>query len=418
MHSVMACYQMFRVIILIMASVSVVGCSSTAHEKIELEDRTNAPQEVDPFLIPSKMPKAMSPPMSPTPLPIKQKNEDRKLIVPGGVVTQATIQRMLPNGVKDADGWAKDIKVAFEALRLPPTEQNICAVLAVTEQESSFNADPPVAGLPKIVRSEITKRAEKFHLPEAAVNFAFSVKSPDGRTYAERIDDLRTENDLNKLYADMTSELPLGKQLLESYNPIRTGGPMQVSLKFAESQVKDNPYPYSIKSTLRNELFTRRGGIYFGTAYLLDYPASYDKMIYRFADFNAGRYASRNAAFQAAVSRLTGSDLDCDGDLLRYENGGISSEKSQTQKAVMTLMDQLDLSGGEIANDLSKEKKAGFEKTQLFIRVFALAGGSIAPLPKAKLPEIKLNSPKISNGLTTSKFAVRVNERFKGCLRR
>jgi hypothetical protein len=303
-------------------------------------------------------------------------------------------------------------------LKISPSDDNICAVLAVTEQESSFQADPPVAGLPRIVRSEINNRAEKYKIPEAVVDLALSVKSPDGRTYHERIEALRTEKDLNELYGDMTSELPLGRQLLADYNPVRTGGPMQVSLTFAQSRVKESPYPYPLKTSLRDELFTRRGGLYFGTAYLLGYPASYNKMIYRFADYNAGRYASRNAAFQKAVSQLTGLPMDFDGDLLRYRDDSLFEEPSETMRAVLSLGPQLNLSDQEIARDLRKEKSPDFERTPLFVRVFALALTKGNPVPNAILPDIRLNSPKITNGLTTSKFANRVDERSQACLRR
>ncbi|MFM2006345.1 MAG: hypothetical protein RLZZ09_2000, partial [Pseudomonadota bacterium] len=150
-----------------------------------------------------------------------------------------------------------------------------------------------------------------------------------------------------------------------------------------------------------------------------DYPASYDRMLYRFADFNAGRYASRNAAFQKAVSLLGGQPLDGDGDLLRYAGVDVADEPSQTLLACRQLASRLRMTEGEIEADLRQEKSASFERTQLFTRVFALVkdqtGKVLAP---NALPEIQLKSPKIHNGLTTARFAQRVNQRYQKCLGR
>lgn len=404
-------------VILLAALVS--GCTETPKRPIEIASQPEGePLIPDPFgpgpLRQPGRPVKPTPPAA-SPKPVKAA-ESPSRPVKGDV--QATVQRLLPSGVSDPEGWARDIAGAFVSMRIKPSAENLCAVLAVTEQESSFQADPPVAGLPGIVRGEIAKRRERYRLPESVVNLALAVKSPDGRTYAQRIDALRTENDLNRLYADMIAELPLGKQLLMDYNPVRTGGPMQVSLKFAQARVKEVPYPYPIQTTLRDELFTRRGGLYFGTAYLLGYPAGYKEMLYRFADYNAGRYASRNAAFQAAVARLSGVEMDCDGDLLRYRDGEIDDEPSQTLQAVLTLAPRLQLTRESILQDLRREKSADFERTAVYTRVWALARDSGLDTPTARLPDIRLNSPKITSGLTTSKFAQRVDQRYRNCLSR
>ena len=72
---------------------------------------------------------------------------------------------------------------------------------------------------------------------------------------------------------------------------------------------------------LRDELYTRDGGVNYGTRMLLGYRADYPSRLFVFADYNAGRYASRNAAFQHMVATLSGADLALDGDLMLYEGG-------------------------------------------------------------------------------------------------
>src|SRR5215813_2672957 len=81
-------------------------------------------------------------------------------------VARAEIAKRLPAQASNREAWAVDIFAAFEALSIRPTTENICAVVAVTEQESTFQVDPPVAGLPAIARREIDTRAARYHIPE------------------------------------------------------------------------------------------------------------------------------------------------------------------------------------------------------------------------------------------------------------
>lgn len=326
----------------------------------------------------------------------------------------ALINSLLPQSLADRSGWGADILAAFEALGMVPGKEQVCAVLAEIEQESSFQSEPVVPGLRKIIRRELETRRERYGIPQWLMASTLALKSPDGRSYDERIEALRTENDVNRLYDDMISEIPFGKKLLADYNPVQTGGPMQVSLSFAKSHAASKPYPFGSTDTLRNELFTRKGGLYFGIAYLLDYPASYTNMAFRFADFNAGRYSSRNAAFQAAVHWLGGVPVAMDGDLLRYKDGVAQEDSSQTMQALLALSPQLKMDKAAILRDLLLEKSFAFEQTALYARVYALA----LLMPRARIPEITVQGAKVTRKLTTALYARQVDGRYRDCLKR
>ncbi|WP_296252435.1 DUF1615 domain-containing protein [Pseudomonas sp. UBA4194] len=326
---------------------------------------------------------------------------------------RARLMQLIPAQTPDRAGWAADIENAMSVQGIPGTDENLCSVLAVTEQESTFQVDPAVPGLGKIARQEIDRRAGSVHVPGFLVDTALGIRSPTGKTYGERLTSARSEKQLSEIFDDFAGMVPLGRQLFGTFNPVRTGGPMQVSIAFAEQRRAG--YPYTVDGSIRREVFTRRGGMYFGIAHLLGYPASYERSLYRFADFNAGWYASRNAAFQNAVNQLSGSKLALDGDLIRYD----SSAASNTELAVRRLGNRLSLGDRDIRRGLEEGETLAFEETTLYRRVFALADKTAGkPVPRAVLPGIKLESPKITRNLTTAWFAQRVDERRARCMRR
>jgi hypothetical protein len=332
---------------------------------------------------------------------------------------RALVARLIPDATADRTGWATDLYAAIAALELPATPDNICAAIAVIQQESGFRVDPAVPGLAAIARKEIDARRERAGVPKLVLDAALALPSSNGRSYGERLDSIKTEMQMSDLFDDFIDRVPLGRTFFAERNPVRTAGPMQVSVSFAESVVAARPYPYPMSGSVRKEVFTRRGGLYFGVAHLLDFAAPYDRYLYRFADFNAGRYASRNAAFQSAVTQVSGIPLTLDGDVLRYDNGRPAREPGATETAVRVLARRVDLDNDAIRHDLELGTSAAFEKSRLYVRVFDLADRTAArSAPRAALPDIELHSPKITRKLSTEWFAHRVDERYRACLRR
>ena len=330
---------------------------------------------------------------------------------------KALIDHLLPATVADRSGWVTDLYAAFSAEQIDPSKPNVCAVVAVIEQESGFRVDPVIPGLGAIAWKEIDHRAASVGVPTLLVHAALQVSSSDGRSYSDRIDSARTERDLSDTFEDLIGRVPMGKTLFADANPIRTRGPMQVNVAFVARYGATHPYPYPVATTAAEEAYTRRGGLYYGVAHLLDYSAGYDAYLYRFADYNAGQYASRNAAFQRAVSSASGIPIAPDGALL--PGSAQAKNAGSTELAIGVIANRLELSPAAIHQDLELGKERRFESTPLYRRVYALAERNEGrALPRAALPQIQLGGPKISRNLTTEWYAHRVDERHARCLAR
>ena len=326
-------------------------------------------------------------------------------------------QLLPPTGVSDRTGWATDIYAAIASLDIAPTAHNFCAVIAITEQESSFTADPAVPGLAAIAWREIEKQRERVGIPKLVLDGALMLRSADGRSYKERIDAVKTEKQLSEIFEEFIGRVPMGKRFFADRNPVRTGGPMQVSIAFAERHAAAKSYPYGVNGSIRHEVFTRRGGMYFGIAHLLGYRTPYTKKVHRFADFNAGWYASSNAAFQNAVAVANGTRLALDGDLL--VPGAPLDKPGETERALRSMAGYLHMDERAIRAALQQGDTLEFNDQPLFREVFRLAearGGR--PLPREMIPGIHLESPKITRELSTAWFATRVDERYRRCLAR
>lgn len=331
----------------------------------------------------------------------------------------------------DPKGWAIDLLDVLRQQSQPASRENVCSAIAIIDQESNFVADPAVAGLGTLAEKTLRAKADRVPvLGRVALQFLETTPAPHN-SYMQRIRAAKTERDLDLTYRTMVNdaskraslsfvvESGLLNQLIENRNDINTIGSMQVSVRFAlQNARKQRWLPMSLTDvySVRDELYTRRGGIYYGVLQLLGYETGYNRKIYRFADYNAGRYASRNAAFQNIISILSNTALVKDGDLLLYDKDMQPLKTlSQSEKALRAIIVKLHLPIDDktLRAELLKEKDVDFPTTQIYVAIRALTK---QPAAFAEIPTIDLNSPKISHRMTTKIFAERVEKRYLKCM--
>lgn len=339
----------------------------------------------------------------------------------------------------DRSGWAEDVREGLVRAGVVPDENHVCQVLAVIEQESGYQPDPAVPGLSSIARRAIEDRLSVFG---PAAEFAEEKWTdwllspvPEGETqsFAQRLSALETERDLDRLYRDLlayhTRKVPkaittaaefVAAEPLERMNPVQTAGSMQVSVLWAQDLGRKDGLD---REAVRELLYTRAGGVRFGAARLFAHEAPYEEPKYRFADYNAGLYAARNAAFQTQLAAVTGLTVKPDGDLLLYTDGGRpkGEQNGQTMAALRAWRTQFapDLTDADLIRDARREKEPSFEDTDLWTRVRATYRSKLGKTPAyARMPDLALDSPKITKPRTTAWFAESVDRRYRECLQR
>jgi hypothetical protein len=340
---------------------------------------------------------------------------------------------------KDPKAWAADILAVLNIHRLAQNRENACSIIAIVDQESGFVANPAVPNLGKMSEKAVVEKLSKLSfLGSQAENFLNKFPNPQN-SFMQRIRTAKNERDLDLAYRDLIQGIEdyakqyklsilfnngFASDFIEGRNEIDTIGSMQVSVNFAMQYEMEqrNGKSLSLKEIyqVRDRLYTRQGGLYYGSLLLLGYPTGYDKKIYRFADFNAGRYSSRNAAVQYMVNILSGKKLVTDGDLMIYDSDGrVAATASSTELAIRELSKTggLNLNETQIRRDLMKEKSLAFNDTTTYktlIAAYRIKKKTYPPY--AIVPGITLHSEKTSHILTTNKYANTVYGRYQQCM--
>lgn len=348
------------------------------------------------------------------------------------LLDEKSVTTKIPSHIKDREGWADDIISALRLMDKAPTAERVCAIVAVIQQESGFQKDPAVKNLPKLVRAGLEEKFSKLGpLAGPAVSALLSGSAPGSKeTFATRIEKLKTERDLDRMFRDIEAayrgKLPgtfavagaisflLGKGSLRDLNPVTTAGSMQVKVSYAMESEENEKLS---EADVREILYTRAGGVRYGAKRLLDYPASYNDIIFRFADFNAGIYASRNAAFQNQLGAIVRIPLAEDGDLLAYSADGEPKDfETESLKALLAFAERQDYSAWVAKRDARKEKSVDFEETTSWKElraVYEKQNGKVPPY--AKIPNVLLNSPKLRKTRSTEWFAKSVLHHYHAC---
>jgi hypothetical protein len=332
--------------------------------------------------------------------------------------------------VADRRGWARDVVAALRAAGREADEPEICAVLAVVDVTSGFAG---AVRLDRWGRFDFRRTLERRLGARGARLAERLLALPDpagGGSFLDRFSAARDEAELDRAFRDLLAawraRAPLafgGAQAaarlahgvrLEELHPIRTAGPMQVSVAWAAAA---SGTPRALAGELRSRLFDRAEGLRWGVARLFASAGAYREARYLFADYNASPFASRNAAFQEALAQLTGIELALDGDLMAYDPLGRPRGASESLAALERFAAGHGLGRERLRREVALEKSASFEQTATWQAVraaFRRLNG--ADPPSQRVPAITLRNPKTGARSELASFVSLTGRRYRGCL--
>jgi len=348
------------------------------------------------------------------------------------------IARQLANALVDA----------MHSNQIPITDVTLAICLAQIEREGEFLLDPPIPNPVKmynryknkaltdirsrlrqisphaetvvmpIVLNQVIPRYEKVYRDKI---YACKTERDLERILTNIVADLRADKKISSLFSipfigdNLRAEFEKGIQILE--DPIKRVGMMQVdvdkALSIARAQGKEITRPQ-----MRETLYSLEGNLQYGLnllaipikAYLTDDKGAVECV---FADYNAGEFASRNAAVQDYLNTLLRThdpsfpNLVLDGDLLSYKEARVpNSTLSNSEKAFIQFGKAYKISSltpDQIRKDLLLEKTPEFEQTLTYRSLRETYAKVFHSQPAyARLPEIstdtaeKLGRPNIT----------------------
>jgi Protein of unknown function (DUF1615) len=372
------------------------------------------------------------------------KSDRENLLMPGLSVKQIAhlIELVAPN-VNNSVQWAIDLKSVLKIQHLESSHEDICAMIAIINQESSFEENPHIAGISEQALHSLSAKLVAItplgHRNVSSIETWLKHKPSIKNSYWHRLRTAKTQHAVDLTYREIIADKlfsrgklgsvlqidPSLRDSIEDNNAIKTIGPMQVAVSFAvqiEEQSLQRALALDEIWAIRDRMYTREGGMGYGAVLLLGYDGGYDKKLYRFADFNAGRYASRNAGFQTTIAGLLNKPLATDGDLLMYDKQGKPSAiVSNSERAINELAEKyhLALSAAQVRADLLQEKHGNFHRTVTYTTITQHYQKLMQkPAPFAVVPNIVLHSDKATRTMSTEKFTDKVNTHYQRCLKK
>ncbi|MFQ5899294.1 MAG: DUF1615 family protein [Candidatus Methylomirabilia bacterium] len=335
-------------------------------------------------------------------------------------------------------------RAAFELRAHCDDSDFLVFVLTTIQLESGVEVNPPLgnANLGAMFVLRLQRFKDNHALAGQLLNYSgleqalrSKLRRDTKRGFVKREGDLvrYIEKDLRpwvQQYLEQTYYLPatLARLVAEIglSNPVTTLGPMQVNIMKAYHNARkrgervESPQAMR-KSLLAPETALERGlkeGIYILQKSYRFYRKRLrleQAVLFSSADFNAGEFSSRNAAFQEMIARLTGRPMVLDGDLLLYRDGVPVQRRSDTEKAVKALF-PID-SPESIRKDLRLEKEAALSSTRTWRRVCArFRATANRPCLLARLPSGANNVTariKLGRSYTPANYARAYLNRFR-----